>query len=131
MYNNYKLTKIPVPRPCGLCENALALMECTECFSSSGMSSISFCSHCFKTYHQHINRVYHLSLATPINYPENMSPEPYFQPVEMNLQAIICLVNTNHFISFVKCGPEKLSPWIQQDSMYDGTTAKVMPKARL
>jgi hypothetical protein len=73
-----------------------------------------------------MKRIYHLPKAKPIQYSEEFQDSRLnFTAVEMELQAIICLVNTNHFVSFVKCGSERLAPWIQQDSMYKDASPQV------
>jgi len=47
-----------------------------------------------------------------------VSPGRAIPRVTMDLFAVIC-IETSHFVSFVKCGTERLAPWVFFDSMAD------------
>ncbi|XP_018123786.2 ubiquitin carboxyl-terminal hydrolase CYLD [Xenopus laevis] len=111
------------PRECVVC-GQLATMECADCFKDvilSGSSLKQYCDVCSKKVHSHHKRKCHA--LTPLVVPESFLQEPGGQrpsqiPREtLELFAVLC-IETSHYVSFVKYGPEKGS-WMFFDSMAD------------
>ena len=109
----------------------------------SGAESTAYCSTCIETLHVkspkvqshrakfvHINYRFDVSsyFASPHLISLSTSPSAcsaYGRPwdeaiprVTMNLCAVIC-IETSHFVSFVKCGTDRMAPWAFFDSMAD------------
>jgi len=61
------------------------------------------------------------SIPAPSTTPNsnfNAYPSRSIPRVTMDLFAVIC-IETSHFVSFVKCGPDRKAPWVFFDSMAD------------
>ena len=109
----------------------------------SGAESTAYCSACIETLHVKSPKVQsHRAKFVPINYQFDVSSyfatpqliplsrgtsacSPFGRPwddaiprVTMDLCAVIC-IETSHFVSFVKCGTDRMAPWAFFDSMAD------------
>ncbi|XP_053322008.1 ubiquitin carboxyl-terminal hydrolase CYLD-like [Spea bombifrons] len=110
------------PRECVVC-GRLATRECAECFtdvilSDSGLKQ--YCDVCAKQVHSHQKRRSHrlTQLGVPDGFGEMRSEGPGHVPREtLELFGVLC-IETSHYVSFVKYGPEKGS-WMFFDSMAD------------
>jgi len=70
--------------------------------------------------------------ATSTPNPFSITSSKTIPRVTMDLLAVIC-IEKSHFVSFVKCGPERYAPWVFFDSMADreeriGGTGYNIPK---
>ncbi|KAM4687552.1 ubiquitin carboxyl-terminal hydrolase CYLD-like [Discoglossus pictus] len=108
------------PRECVVC-GALATLECAECFkekilSESGLKQ--YCDVCARQVHSHHKRRNHRLNLLKIPETFHRSRAPGQIPREtLELFAVLC-IETSHYVSFVKYGPEKGS-WMFFDSMAD------------
>ncbi|XP_067146201.1 ubiquitin carboxyl-terminal hydrolase CYLD-like isoform X3 [Apteryx mantelli] len=110
------------PRECCVCGD-VATLECSECFKDKMFAATGlkqFCSSCSKQVHSHYRRKAHK--PTRLHVPEEFhsrSPRGSQQvPREkMELFAVLC-IETSHYVSFVKYGPEN-EHWMFFDSMAD------------
>jgi len=111
----------------------------------SGAESTAYCESCIDLLHSKSNKVQaHRQYFQRINYtfdtasyfqtPQLISlnantvnpsrsgylarPDAAIPRVTMDLVAVIC-IETSHFVSFVKCGTDRTSPWAFFDSMAD------------
>ncbi|CAG7717370.1 unnamed protein product [Allacma fusca] len=111
----------------------------------SGAESTAYCESCIELLHTKSNKVQaHRQYFQRINYtfdtasyfqtPQLISlntnsmnpsrsgylarPDAAIPRVTMDLVAVIC-IETSHFVSFVKCGTDRTSPWAFFDSMAD------------
>ncbi|XP_067314522.1 ubiquitin carboxyl-terminal hydrolase CYLD [Pseudorasbora parva] len=107
------------PQPCVLC-GQLAKEECADCFRDALFSDTGFkyfCLKCSTQVHSHPLRGGH----TPriLNLPQGFShSDPRTPPREkLELFAVLC-IETSHYVSFVKYGPQD-TDWIFFDSMAD------------
>uniref|UniRef100_A0A8C7A3G6 ubiquitinyl hydrolase 1 n=1 Tax=Nothoprocta perdicaria TaxID=30464 RepID=A0A8C7A3G6_NOTPE len=111
------------PRECCVCGD-VATLECSECFkdkvfAASGLKQ--FCSSCSRQVHSHYRRRAHM--PSKLHVPEEFhsrSPRGDGQQVpreKMELFAVLC-IETSHYVSFVKYGPEN-EHWMFFDSMAD------------
>lgn len=112
------------PRQCSLC-GKLAFFECKECFISSydGMKCISFCSPCVRSVHNHADKCKHdiKKLSVPMEFSSMYDSNNNSVPkLCMELFAVVC-IETSHYVTFAKCGPDTDSPWCFFDSMADRT----------
>ncbi|XP_062426690.1 ubiquitin carboxyl-terminal hydrolase CYLD-like isoform X1 [Rhea pennata] len=110
------------PRECCVCGD-VATLECSECFKDKIFAATGlkqFCSSCSRQVHSHYRRKAHK--PTRLHVPEEFhsrSPRGSQQvPREkMELFAVLC-IETSHYVSFVKYGPEN-EHWMFFDSMAD------------
>uniref|UniRef100_A0A8C8AQE2 ubiquitinyl hydrolase 1 n=1 Tax=Otus sunia TaxID=257818 RepID=A0A8C8AQE2_9STRI len=110
------------PRECCVCGD-VATLECSECFKDKVFAATGlkqFCSSCSRQVHSHYRRKTHK--PTRLHIPEEFhsrSPRGSQQvPREkMELFAVLC-IETSHYVSFVKYGPEN-EHWMFFDSMAD------------
>ncbi|XP_051467342.1 ubiquitin carboxyl-terminal hydrolase CYLD-like [Apus apus] len=110
------------PRECCVCGD-VASLECSECFKDRVFAATGlkqFCSTCSRQVHSHHQRKSHK--PTRLHIPEEFhrrSPRGSQQvPREkMELFAVLC-IETSHYVSFVKYGPEN-QHWMFFDSMAD------------
>ncbi|XP_056606123.1 ubiquitin carboxyl-terminal hydrolase CYLD isoform X1 [Triplophysa dalaica] len=109
------------PQPCVLC-GQLASKECAECFRDAVFSHTGFkyfCSTCSTQVHSHQQRQGHKpsTLQLPQGFLSSGS-DPRTPPREkLELFAVLC-IETSHYVSFVKYGPQA-TDWIFFDSMAD------------
>lgn len=59
-----------------------------------------------------------ISSIPPPSSNSNFNTTRSIPRVTMDLFAVIC-IETSHFVSFVKCGPDRKAPWVFFDSMAD------------
>ncbi|XP_078542763.1 ubiquitin carboxyl-terminal hydrolase CYLD-like isoform X2 [Lissotriton helveticus] len=110
------------PRECIVC-GELATLECPECFKDMmfGNSLVKqYCDKCCKQAHTHYMRKGHkpMKLKNPSSFDNTKHPHHNRIPREkMELFAVLC-IETSHYVSFVKYGPEK-EHWMFFDSMAD------------
>lgn len=111
------------PRECLIC-GEVATEECAACFkdrktfSTSGLKQ--YCEACCKRVHSHHSRRDHIpqKLQLPQEFQSRCSKKKQRVPKEkLELFAVLC-IETSHYVSFVKYGPEK-EHWIFFDSMAD------------
>ncbi|KAM9200846.1 ubiquitin carboxyl-terminal hydrolase CYLD-like isoform 1-T1 [Mergus octosetaceus] len=110
------------PRECCVCGD-VATLECSGCFKDKMFAPTGlkqFCSTCSKQVHSHYRRRTHK--PTRLHVPEEFqcrSPQGSQRvPREkMELFAVLC-IETSHYVSFVKYGPEN-EHWMFFDSMAD------------
>ncbi|KAM6283284.1 ubiquitin carboxyl-terminal hydrolase CYLD-like [Porphyrio hochstetteri] len=110
------------PRECCICGD-VATLECSECFkdkvfAATGMKQ--FCSSCSRQVHSHHQRKTHQ--PTRLHVPEefyswNLRGSQQVPREKMELFAVLC-IETSHYVSFVKYGPEN-EHWMFFDSMAD------------
>lgn len=108
------------PRQCIVC-GELAEYECKECFGKfgDGLESIAFCAPCLDKSHSHKKRSKHKAAKLVIpNEFAMLKNHTNIPRVVMELFAVLC-IETSHYVSFVKCGPNPDSPWCFFDSMAD------------
>ncbi|KAA0712940.1 Ubiquitin carboxyl-terminal hydrolase CYLD [Triplophysa tibetana] len=109
------------PQPCVLC-GQLASEECVECFRDPVFSHTGFkyfCRTCSTQVHSHQQRQFHKPsiLQLPQGFLSSGS-DPRTPPREkLELFAVLC-IETSHYVSFVKYGPQA-TDWIFFDSMAD------------
>ncbi|XP_051752653.1 ubiquitin carboxyl-terminal hydrolase CYLD isoform X2 [Ctenopharyngodon idella] len=112
------------PQQCVLC-GRLANEECAECFRDALFSDTGFkyfCLKCSTQVHSHQQRRGHItrSLHLPqgFSYSQSSGSDPRTPPREkLELFAVLC-IETSHYVSFVKYGPQD-TDWIFFDSMAD------------
>lgn len=110
------------PHPCVVC-GQLATEECSECFKESVFSHTGFkyfCNKCSVQVHAHRQRQCHKpsSLQLPQGFSPSSGSDPRTPPREkLELFAVLC-IETSHYVSFVKYGPQA-TDWIFFDSMAD------------
>ncbi|XP_009863238.1 PREDICTED: ubiquitin carboxyl-terminal hydrolase CYLD-like, partial [Apaloderma vittatum] len=111
------------PRECCLC-GAVATLECWECFKDKVFAATGlkqFCSSCSRQVHSHHRRKTHK--PTRLQVPEEFHRQSFAgsgQQVpreKLELFAVLC-IETSHYVSFVKYGPEN-EDWMFFDSMAD------------
>ncbi|CAM5107571.1 unnamed protein product [Natator depressus] len=110
------------PRECFVCGD-VATQECSECFKDkmfavTGMKQ--YCKSCCRQAHSHYRRKAHR--PTKLHIPEEFQgrshmDSPRIPRERMELFAVLC-IETSHYVSFVKYGPEKEN-WLFFDSMAD------------
>lgn len=110
------------PRECCVCSD-VATWECSNCFKDKMFSPTGlkqFCSTCSKQVHSHYRRKTHkpTRLRVPEEFRSRSSRGSQQVPREkMELFAVLC-IETSHYVSFVKYGPEN-EHWMFFDSMAD------------
>ncbi|XP_019383804.1 PREDICTED: ubiquitin carboxyl-terminal hydrolase CYLD-like [Gavialis gangeticus] len=110
------------PRECSMCGD-VATQECSECFKDQtfAMTGLKqFCNSCCRQVHSHYQRKAHwpTKLHVPDEFPSTSQLGSQRVPREkMELFAVLC-IETSHYVSFVKYGPEKEN-WMFFDSMAD------------
>ncbi|XP_043923268.1 ubiquitin carboxyl-terminal hydrolase CYLD-like isoform X2 [Protopterus annectens] len=111
------------PRECLICGD-VATQECEACFKDRKTFSISglkqYCEICCNRVHSHHNRQDHVpqKLQLPKEFHCRYSEKKPMVPKEkLELFAVLC-IETSHYVSFVKYGPEK-EHWMFFDSMAD------------
>lgn len=112
------------PQPCVLC-GQLAKEECAECFRDTLFSDTGFkyfCLKCSTQVHSHHQRRCHtprtLHLPLGFSHSQSSGSDPRTPPREkLELFAVLC-IETSHYVSFVKYGPQD-TDWIFFDSMAD------------
>uniref|UniRef100_G1NK30 ubiquitinyl hydrolase 1 n=1 Tax=Meleagris gallopavo TaxID=9103 RepID=G1NK30_MELGA len=110
------------PRECCVCSD-VATWECSKCFKDKIFSPTGlkqFCSTCSKQVHSHYRRKTHkpTRLHVPEEFRRRSSRGSQEVPREkMELFAVLC-IETSHYVSFVKYGPEN-EHWMFFDSMAD------------
>ncbi|XP_048055919.1 ubiquitin carboxyl-terminal hydrolase CYLD isoform X2 [Megalobrama amblycephala] len=112
------------PQQCVLC-GQLANEECAECFRDALFSDTGFkyfCLKCSTQVHSHQQRRRHkprcLHLPQGFSYSQSSGSDPLTPPREkLELFAVLC-IETSHYVSFVKYGPQD-TDWIFFDSMAD------------
>lgn len=110
------------PHPCVVC-GQLATEECSECFKEPVFSHTGFKYFCYKCsvqVHTHRQRQCHKpsSLQLPQGFSPSSGSDPRTPPREkLELFAVLC-IETSHYVSFVKYGPQP-TDWIFFDSMAD------------
>lgn len=108
------------PQQCVMC-GQLACEECGDCFNDQVFSRTGFkmfCKTCSVQVHSHPQRMSHQRCPLPV--PESFSGQAGVRllPREtLELFAVLC-IETSHYVSFVKHGPNK-HDWIFFDSMAD------------
>ncbi|KAF7208836.1 ubiquitin carboxyl-terminal hydrolase CYLD [Nothobranchius furzeri] len=105
------------PRECFICGD-LARLECLQCLPDNKLQPgrvKQFCNACNTQVHIHPSRRSHSpsALSVPAD-AESSAPVPRHK---MELFAVLC-IQTSHFVSFVKYGPDPHS-WLFFDSMAD------------
>ncbi|XP_046905719.1 ubiquitin carboxyl-terminal hydrolase CYLD isoform X2 [Hypomesus transpacificus] len=108
------------PQQCVMC-GQLAQEECVDCFRDQVFSRTGFklfCKTCSKQVHSHPQRSSHQrsALCLPEGFPGRASGHPLPRET-LELFAVLC-IETSHYVSFVKHGPNK-TDWIFFDSMAD------------
>ncbi|OXB60938.1 hypothetical protein ASZ78_001516 [Callipepla squamata] len=110
------------PRECCVCGD-IATLECSQCFKDKMFSPTGlkqFCGTCSKQVHSHYRRNTHkpTRLRVPEEFRQRSSRGSQQVPREkMELFAVLC-IETSHYVSFVKYGPEN-EHWMFFDSMAD------------
>ncbi|XP_032079128.1 ubiquitin carboxyl-terminal hydrolase CYLD-like [Thamnophis elegans] len=110
------------PRECFVCGD-IATQECSSCFKDkmfAGTGLKQFCDSCCSQAHSHYQRRGHLmtKLRVPNEFAWDGSRDRVRVPREkLELFAVLC-IETSHYVSFVKYGPEKEN-WMFFDSMAD------------
>nr|XP_014433325.1 ubiquitin carboxyl-terminal hydrolase CYLD-like isoform X4 [Pelodiscus sinensis] len=110
------------PRECFVCGD-IATQECSECFRDAvfaDMGMKQYCNSCCRQVHSHYRRKTHR--PTTLHVPEafqvrSQMGSPRIPRERMELFAVLC-IETSHYVSFVKYGPEKEN-WMFFDSMAD------------
>uniref|UniRef100_A0A8D0ERM2 ubiquitinyl hydrolase 1 n=1 Tax=Strix occidentalis caurina TaxID=311401 RepID=A0A8D0ERM2_STROC len=110
------------PRECCVCGD-VATLECSECFKDKVFAATGlkqFCSSCSRQVHSHYRRKTHkpTRLHIPEEFHSRSARGSQQVPREkMELFAVLC-IETSHYVSFVKYGPEN-EHWMFFDSMAD------------
>ncbi|XP_030075726.1 ubiquitin carboxyl-terminal hydrolase CYLD [Microcaecilia unicolor] len=111
------------PRECIICGD-LATQECPECFRDKTFAAAGlkqYCDQCSAQTHMHYRRKMHKlqKLKCPVEFQMSTRHRGSSRvPREtMELFAVLC-IETSHYVSFVKYGPEK-EHWMFFDSMAD------------
>ncbi|XP_065098177.1 ubiquitin carboxyl-terminal hydrolase CYLD [Paramisgurnus dabryanus] len=105
------------PRQCFLC-GRLADYECAQCLTDHKLQPgkiKQYCSTCNTQVHMHPSR--HKHTPHKLTVPDNLPADAPVQRTTLELFAVLS-INTSHFVSFVKYGPDPRS-WIFFDSMAD------------
>ncbi|XP_059185568.1 ubiquitin carboxyl-terminal hydrolase CYLD [Centropristis striata] len=105
------------PRECFLC-GSLAEYECLQCLSDRQLQPgriKQYCSTCNTQVHTHHSRQGHSPKA--LSVPADAASDPPVPRHMMQLFAVLC-IQTSHYVSFVKYGPDPHS-WLFFDSMAD------------
>ncbi|KAG8134047.1 hypothetical protein E2320_011812 [Naja naja] len=106
------------PRECFVCGD-IATQECSACFKDkmfAGTGLKQFCDSCCSQAHSHYQRRGHQTAKLRI--PKEFARDRMRVPREkLELFAVLC-IETSHYVSFVKYGPEKEN-WMFFDSMAD------------
>uniref|UniRef100_A0A8D0GF04 Ubiquitin carboxyl-terminal hydrolase CYLD n=1 Tax=Sphenodon punctatus TaxID=8508 RepID=A0A8D0GF04_SPHPU len=110
------------PRECFVC-GAVATQECSACFRDKKFADTGlkqYCDSCCKQAHSHYQRRAHKpsKLHIPEEFRDQTCSASLRIPREkLELFAVLC-IETSHYVSFVKYGPEK-EDWMFFDSMAD------------
>ncbi|ETE61821.1 Ubiquitin carboxyl-terminal hydrolase CYLD, partial [Ophiophagus hannah] len=106
------------PRECFVCGD-IATQECSACFKDkmfAGTGLKQFCDSCCSQAHSHYQRRGHQTAK--LHVPKEFARDRMRVPREkLELFAVLC-IETSHYVSFVKYGPEKEN-WMFFDSMAD------------
>ncbi|XP_068599086.1 ubiquitin carboxyl-terminal hydrolase CYLD [Brachionichthys hirsutus] len=105
------------PRECVICGRT-ARFECVDCLPDHQMQPgriKQYCDECSSRVHTHPSRQDHSSRALVLS--ENLASDSRAPRRKMQLFGVLC-INTSHYVSFVKYGPDPNS-WIFFDSMAD------------
>ncbi|XP_028591858.2 ubiquitin carboxyl-terminal hydrolase CYLD-like [Podarcis muralis] len=110
------------PRECFVC-GAVATQECTACFKDKMFADTGlkqYCDSCCTQAHSHYQRKAHQ--LTKLHIPEEFCRVSRLGSLrvpreKLELFAVLC-IETSHYVSFVKYGPEKEN-WMFFDSMAD------------
>ncbi|XP_074842680.1 ubiquitin carboxyl-terminal hydrolase CYLD-like [Carettochelys insculpta] len=110
------------PRECFVCGD-VATQECAECFRDQMFADTGlkqFCDSCCRQVHSHYRRKTHQ--PTKLHVPQEFEVRSHMGSLrvpreKMELFAVLC-IETSHYVSFVKYGPEKEN-WMFFDSMAD------------
>ncbi|XP_034440581.1 ubiquitin carboxyl-terminal hydrolase CYLD [Hippoglossus hippoglossus] len=105
------------PRECFVCGH-LAEYECLQCLPDRKLQPgriKQYCTTCNTQVHSHHTRQGHS--PKPLQVPANVSPDTPVPRHMMQLFAVLC-IQTSHYVSFVKYGPDPRS-WLFFDSMAD------------
>nr|XP_019942059.1 PREDICTED: ubiquitin carboxyl-terminal hydrolase CYLD-like [Paralichthys olivaceus] len=105
------------PRECFICGH-LAEYECIHCLPDCKLQPgriKQYCTTCNTQVHSHHTRQGHS--PKPLQVPENVAPDTPVPRHMMQLFAVLC-IQTSHYVSFVKYGPDPRS-WLFFDSMAD------------
>ncbi|XP_066481352.1 ubiquitin carboxyl-terminal hydrolase CYLD-like isoform X2 [Tiliqua scincoides] len=110
------------PRECFVC-GAVATQECSACFKDKMFADVGlkqYCDSCCRQAHSHYQRKTHqlTRLHTPEEFCKgNHLGSPWVPREKLELFAVLC-IETSHYVSFVKYGPQKEN-WMFFDSMAD------------
>ncbi|XP_067323339.1 ubiquitin carboxyl-terminal hydrolase CYLD-like [Anolis sagrei] len=110
------------PRECFVCGD-VATQECSACFKDKKFADMGlkqYCDSCCSQVHSHYQRKGHPT--TKLRIPQEFFRDGPCGGVQvprekLELFAVLC-IETSHYVSFVKYGPEKES-WMFFDSMAD------------
>lgn len=105
------------PRECFLC-GKLAEYECLQCLPDRKLQPgriKQYCAICNTQVHTHPTRQSHSPKALVL--PTEVTRDVPVPKRTMQLFAVLC-IQTSHYVSFVKCGPDPRS-WLFFDSMAD------------
>ncbi|XP_053106189.1 ubiquitin carboxyl-terminal hydrolase CYLD-like isoform X2 [Hemicordylus capensis] len=110
------------PRECFVCGD-VATQECSACFKDKMFADTGlkqYCDPCCRQAHSHYQRKTHR--LTKLHIPEEFRRGHHFGGLrvlreKLELFAVLC-IETSHYVSFVKYGPEKEN-WMFFDSMAD------------
>uniref|UniRef100_A0A8D3ARN5 ubiquitinyl hydrolase 1 n=1 Tax=Scophthalmus maximus TaxID=52904 RepID=A0A8D3ARN5_SCOMX len=105
------------PRECFVCGH-LAEYECLQCLPDRKLQpgrSKQYCTTCNTQVHSHHKRQGHSPIALQV--PANVASDTPVPRHMMQLFAVLC-IQTSHYVSFVKYGPDPHS-WLFFDSMAD------------
>ncbi|XP_042321038.1 ubiquitin carboxyl-terminal hydrolase CYLD-like [Sceloporus undulatus] len=110
------------PRECFVCGD-VATQECSACFKDKKFADTGlkqYCDSCCSQAHSHYQRKGHQT--TKLHIPEEFRRDGHHGSLrvpreKLELFAVLC-IETSHYVSFVKYGPEKEN-WMFFDSMAD------------
>ncbi|XP_014826950.1 PREDICTED: ubiquitin carboxyl-terminal hydrolase CYLD-like [Poecilia mexicana] len=105
------------PRECFIC-GQMAKFECLQCLPDHKLQPgriKQYCSTCNTQVHTHRSRCSHSPQALAV--PEGVAVDTPLPRRTMQLFGVLC-IQTSHFVSFVKYGPDSHS-WLFFDSMAD------------
>ncbi|XP_028261949.1 ubiquitin carboxyl-terminal hydrolase CYLD [Parambassis ranga] len=105
------------PRECFIC-GCLAVYECLQCLTDHKLQPgriKQYCATCNTQVHTHTSRHGHSPSA--LSVPEGVASDAPVPRHMMQLFAVLC-IQTSHYVSFVKYGPDSHS-WLFFDSMAD------------
>ncbi|KAJ6661517.1 hypothetical protein lerEdw1_014427 [Lerista edwardsae] len=111
------------PRECFVC-GAVATQECSACFRDKMFADVGlkqYCDSCCRQAHSHYQRKTHrlTKLHTPEEFCKGSGQlgSLWVPREKLELFAVLC-IETSHYVSFVKYGPQK-EDWMFFDSMAD------------